>query len=197
MSFQLIAIGASVGGSKAITAILKELPHDLPVPVAIVLHRGKTIDSLTAFFQKNCALTVLEVQDKTMIQKGYVYLAPADYHLIADKNYFSLSLDEPIHFARPSIDVLYESAADSFGAHVIGVLLTGSSSDGAEGLLSIKRCGGYTIVEDPRTAESKIMPQSALDMGATCHVLPLDKIPGHLIKLCQYEEMFREDKKMK
>jgi two-component system chemotaxis response regulator CheB len=185
MAYQLLVIGASVGGSKAITTILKALPQDFPVPVAIVLHRAKNAGSLSDFFQKNCALSVLEVQDKTIIQKGYVYLAPADYHLIVDKNYFSLSLDEHIHFARPSIDVLFESAADSFGTKVIGVLLTGSSSDGAEGLLLIRQCGGYTIVEDPGTAESRIMPEAALELNAASQVLQLDKIPRHLIKLCQ------------
>ena len=185
MAYQLLVIGAYVGGSKAITKILKALPQDFPVPVAIVLHRAKNAGSLSDFFQKNCALSVLEVQDKTIIQKGYVYLAPADYHLIVDKNYFSLSLDEHIHFARPSIDVLFESAADSFGTKVIGVLLTGSSSDGAEGLLLIRQCGGYTIVEDPGTAESRIMPEAAIELNAASQVLQLDKIPRHLIKLCQ------------
>ncbi|MCL9682710.1 chemotaxis protein CheB [Legionella maioricensis] len=194
MSYQLLVIGASIGGSKAITAILKELPRDFPVPIAIVLHRAKNVDTLSGFFQKNCVLKVLEVEDKMMLQKGYVYLAPADYHLIVDKNYFSLSLDELVHFARPSIDVLFESAADSFRAKVIGLLLTGSSSDGAEGLLLIKQAGGYTIVEDPKTAESKIMPEAALELQAASQVLALDKIPRHLIKLCQYEEMFPQGK---
>ncbi|STY31264.1 fused chemotaxis regulator; protein-glutamat [Legionella wadsworthii] len=185
MSYQLLVIGASVGGSKAITAILKELPPDFPTPIAIVLHRAKKVESLSQFFQKNCVLTVVEVQDKMVFQPGYVYLAPADYHLIVDKLCFSLSLDEPIHFARPSIDVLFESAADSLRNRAIGILLTGSNSDGAEGLLLMKLCGGHTIVEDPRTAECKIMPESALKLGAATQILPLNKMPGYLIGLVQ------------
>lgn len=185
MSYQLIVIGASSGGSKAISTILNKLPREFPVPIAIVLHRAENSDALSNVLQRNCALKVLEVIDKTEIQKGYVYLAPANYHLIIDKTYFSLSVDEPVHFARPSIDILCESAADSFGAHVIGVLLTGSSSDGAEGLFLIKQCGGYTIVEDPKTATSKIMPEAALKLDAASQVLELEEIPQQLIMMCK------------
>jgi two-component system chemotaxis response regulator CheB len=192
MSNRLIVIGASVGGAKALCTILKAFPQHFPVPIAIVLHRGVSTASLSDYLQKHCALTVLEAQDKIRIQPGFVYVAPCNYHLIVDKDYFSLSLDKPVHFARPSIDVLYESAADSFGTQVIGVLLTGSGSDGAEGLLLIKQSGGYTIVEDPSTAENKTLPEAALKLGSASQVLPLDEIAKHLILLCQASAPLRD-----
>ena len=182
----MIVIGASKGGLKAIQALLRDLPASFPLPVAVVLHRHKeTEDLLPPLLQTGSALPVSEALDKEPIQAGRVYFAPADYHLLVERTHFSLSTDEPVHCARPSIDVLFESAADVFGAKVIGVILTGSGVDGAQGLAHIKRCGGQILVQDPNTAESSAMPLAALTAAPTAQVRPLDQIAAVLMELAQ------------
>lgn len=183
----MIVIGASLGGSKALQTVLRGLPDTFPLPVAIVLHRHKdTEDLLSPFLQQASALRVDEAMDKEPIQPGRVYVAPADYHLLAEpKGYFSLSTDEPVHCARPSIDVLFESAADAFGPRVIGVVLTGSSSDGARGAAQIVSHGGRIVVQDPATAESPVMPLAVLKSTGTPHVRQLDQMANLLIELAQ------------
>jgi two-component system chemotaxis response regulator CheB len=126
---------------------------------------------------------VVEVSDKESIQPGRIFLAPANYHLLVETNYFSLSTDEPVLYARPSIDVLFESAADVFGDKVIGVVLTGSNEDGARGALKIQQRGGRVIVQDPTDAESPAMPTAALTATQTHLVRPLVQISPMLIQL--------------
>jgi two-component system chemotaxis response regulator CheB len=138
---------------------------------------------LRAVLQRASALSVIEVEDKQPILGGGVYLAPADYHLLVECESFALSTDEPVLYARPSIDVLFESAADAYGAGVIGIILTGASADGARGLAAIKGQGGLAVVQDPASAECNIMPAAALGAVAADFVVPLLEIAPVLVKL--------------
>ena len=185
----MIVIGASRGGLNAVQTLLKGLPDTFPLPLAVVLHRHKeTDDLLQPSLQKYCALPVTEVTDKELIQPGHVYTAPADYHLLVEPPHFSLSVDEPVLYARPSIDVLFESAADAFGKAIIGVILTGASQDGAHGAAQIQKRGGTVIVQEPATAESPTMPFAALAATQTRFVLPLDQIAATLIQISRNQQ---------
>jgi len=191
--FKLIVIGTSFGGLHALQVLLKVLPKSFPVPVAIVQHRHKGSDEiLRASLQDYSHLIVKETQDKEEILPGYVYLAPANYHLlvegegIAPYPYFALSTDDPVTYARPSIDVLFDTAADVYGEKVIGVLLTGANHDGVRGLTRIKARGGKTLVEDPSTAFCPIMPEAAITAGVVDKILPLVNIADFLVKICQF-----------
>jgi two-component system chemotaxis response regulator CheB len=193
VGFHLIVIGTSWGGLRALEALLSSLPPGFTVPIAIVQHRHKdSDDTLVSFLKKHCVLPVAEAEDKMLIQPGYVYLAPANYHLLVEVEHdadqyhcFSLSIEAPILHARPSIDVLFESAARVYANQVIGVVLTGASHDGAQGLAKIKACGGVVIVQDPTTAESPTMPQAAIAATSIDYILSLADIPPCLVKLCQ------------
>jgi len=185
----MIVIGASRGGFMALKVLLGALPPSFPMPLAVVLHRQReSEDELALLLQQGCRLPVAEAVDKEPIQPGRVYIAPADYHLLVEPANFSLSTDEPIQFARPSIDVLFESAADVFGPGVIGVVLTGSSPDGAAGAARISRHGGQVVVQEPATAESPAMPLAAWKSTQTVHVRPLDQIAPLLMQLTEAKQ---------
>jgi len=189
MAFKIVVIGTSLGGLTALKVLLNGLSRDFSIPVAIVQHRYKDLDnrlesSLSCFLQQYLSLPIKDVEDKDEICSRHVYLAPADYHLLVEPGYFSLSTDEPVSYARPSIDVLFESAAEVYRERAIGVILTGANSDGAQGLKSIKASGGLAIVQDPVSAESSIMPQAAIDTALVDAVLPLAAIAPHLMNLC-------------
>src|SRR6478672_8969170 len=141
MRTELVAIGTSLGGLSALLEVVRQLPRDLPVPIVIVQHRGPTADTgLVTLLQQHTALAVVEAEDKTPLKPGTLFVAPADYHLLVeDRDSLALSTDAPVRSARPSIDVLFESAADAVGDGVVGVLLTGASADGAAGLARIKQ----------------------------------------------------------
>ncbi len=181
----MIVIGASLGGLRALSQILGKLPaKNFPLPIATVLHRSKDTDfSLVEVLGRESPLPVREVLDKEPILPGRVYLAPADYHLLVESNHFCLSVDAPVLFARPSIDVLFESAADAFGNSVIAIVLTGSSSDGARGAAYIKAKGGRLIVQDPVTADSDIMPRAALAAAECDYILSPDHMGPLLLEL--------------
>lgn len=150
MEFDIIVIGASLGGLHALEFILRGLPRNLPMAVAIAQHRHKSSDGkLVDFLQQQSLLPVFEAEDKQAIVPGQVYLAPADYHLLVEPGHFALSTEAPISYARPSIDVLFASAADASGKRVIGLILTGASHDGAQELAKIKANGALTIVQEP------------------------------------------------
>ena len=184
MPFELIVIGASLGGLTALGTLLGALPADFPLPIAVVQHRHKDSDgALRAVLQRATALAVHEAEDKQPIQPGKVSLAPADYHLLVEPGAYALSVDQPVGFARPAIDVLFESAADAYGAQLIGVVLTGASDDGAQGMVAVKAHGGLAIVQDPATAECAVMPAAALAAAAVDHVLPLAAIGPLLTRL--------------
>ena len=184
-SYGIVVIGASWGGLHAIGEIVRALPGDLAAPVAIVQHRSRESDHLLAeLLQDQTALTVREVDDKEPILPGYAYVAPPDYHMLVDGPYFSLTVDAPVRYSRPSIDVTFASAADSYGDRVIGVVLTGANEDGAAGLLRITERGGYPIVQDPETAEVRTMPTAATRAVPGADVLPLEGIAPRLVALC-------------
>jgi two-component system chemotaxis response regulator CheB len=181
MDFKLVVIGASLGGLKALATLLGQLPADFPLPVAIVQHRTReTGDTLRTVLQFETSLRLVEPDDKAEIAPGRVYLAPPNYHLLVEQGYFALSTDPPVEFSRPSVDVLFESAAYTCGPKLLGVILTGANRDGARGACSIKERGGYLIVQDPQTAECPIMPEAALPWADV--VLNLEEIAGALVK---------------
>jgi two-component system chemotaxis response regulator CheB len=182
----LVVMGASLGGLEALEHVLAKLPADLGVPIAIAQHRrADDTNRLAHLLSNHSALPVVEPEDKEPLLPNRVYLAPADYHLLIDDDWCALSTDERIWYARPAIDVLFESAAESYGARVASVLMTGSNQDGAEGTRVIKRHGGVAIVEDPLTALSPVAPRAALELTVVDHVVPLADIPRLLIELCQ------------
>lgn len=194
-SFKMVVVGTSMGGLHALQVLLPGLPKSFRVPVAIAQHRHKdSNESLSVFLQQYCALPLTEPEDKDEIAPGQVYLAPPDYHLLVEVGHFALSTEAPVRQARPSIDVLFESAADAYGENVIGVILTGASNDGSQGILNIKQRGGLAIVQEPTTAESPTMPKAAI--AALQHqridhapytsywILPLHDIAPFIVNLC-------------
>ena len=182
---ELIVIGASLGGMQALEAILCSLPENFETPIAIAQHRHKKSSSrLPEFYKRSCKVRTMDAEDKQWIQPSTVYFAPADYHLLVEKGEFSLSVDEQVNYARPSIDVLFESAADAYGKALIGVILTGANDDGASGVKRIKRQGGLVIAQDPKTAEAPTMPSAAIATGAVDQILPLERIGPFLVERC-------------
>lgn len=180
-----IVIGASYGGMEAIKNLLAGLPAGFEVPVAIVLHIGNNnIESYISMLKNKTVFTVKEADEKEKPQPGHVYFAPPNYHLQFEPDgSFSLSTDEKVNFSRPAIDVLFETAAWAFKKHLAGILLTGSNSDGAQGLKTIKQYGGITIVENPETAFAKTMPTAAIRLQEPSFVLDLEMIPVKLLEL--------------
>jgi two-component system, chemotaxis family, protein-glutamate methylesterase/glutaminase len=180
----MIVVGGSLGGCAALREILLRLPPNFPRPIAVVLHRHRTSeDLLVPVVQRGCALPVAEAEDKDPIQGGRVYLAPSDYHLLVDQDSFALSTDELVNFARPSIDVLFESAAEWRGRTLVAVVLTGSGSDGARGARRVEEAGGTVFVQDPMAAEAAWMPNAALAATRNARVLSLTEMADALVKL--------------
>jgi two-component system chemotaxis response regulator CheB len=189
MAFELIVIGTSWGGLQAIEILLSGLPKDFPLAIAIAQHRQRNAgDLLCDLLQRHSVLPVLEVEDKVAIAPGYVYLAPADYHLLVEPGNFALSIEAPVLYSRPSIDLLFESAADAYTDRAIGVILTGANKDGSQGLATLKRRGGLAIVQEPSEAESSSMPTAAIAATQVDYILPLTKISSCLINLADRAE---------
>jgi len=185
LQFDLVVIGCSLGGLAATRTILTNISDDVKLPLVLIQHREQggqgTMDNvLCNMLRRFTRRKVEEVEDKTRLEDGCIYLAPADYHVLIEKEYLALSADDPIAFARPSIDVAFDSAARNHGRGVIAVVLTGSSSDGAEGAASIERRGGLVIVQDPATAENGILPLAALAKLKHPKVMLLDDIAPYL-----------------
>jgi two-component system, chemotaxis family, protein-glutamate methylesterase/glutaminase len=180
-----IVIGGSSGGLEALMTILSALPPSFVPPIVVVLHIPADRPSLLVdVLRGRSARPVEEVDDKQPIEKGVTYVAPADYHLLVEtRERFSLSVDAPVQFSRPSIDVLFESAADAFGPALVAVLLSGANDDGAVGLGRVKKRAGTTIVQSPETAQVATMPKAAIRLGHADHILPLDQIAPFLAKL--------------
>lgn len=185
MAYDLVVIGGSKGGMRALQVVLGTLPAGFPVPVAVALHREKgSGDELVTLVQKSTPLIVAEPEDKEPIVPGRVYLAPPDYHLLVDGSHFALSIDELVEYARPSIDVLFESAAEVYRERLIGVILTGGNQDGACGLAAISASGGPTVVQDPATAEAPSMPAAAIAAVPGAAILPPEAIGTFLAEWC-------------
>lgn len=168
-----VVVGASAGGVEILSALLSSLPARCPVAFFVVLHIPRERPSLLPeVFGQRCSLPVKEAEDKEPVQPGTVYFAPPDYHLLLDRGpALALSSDEPVHFSRPSIDVLFESAADIYGERLLGLILTGANQDGAAGLAAIGRAGGRTVVQDPDSAAVAYLPQAALREGPVDFIL--------------------------
>lgn len=184
LRYDLIVVGTSWGGLHATQVVLSGLPKTFPLPLVFVQHRASNSPvGLVEVLQNYCALPVSEAEDKEEIKSGQVYLAPVGYHLLIEPGNFALSTEAPVLYARPSIDVLFESAAEAYAKKVIGVILTGASQDGARGLAKIKEYGGLAIVEDPVSAEHRIMPEAALASAPVDRILPLTEIAAVLVSL--------------
>jgi two-component system chemotaxis response regulator CheB len=183
---KIVAIGASYGGLEAIKTILSGLPADFKIPVVIVLHIGNnTISSYLSLLNNKTNFTVKEAEEKELIQPGTVYFAPPNYHLQVEENFtLSFSIAEKVNYSRPSIDVLFETAAWAYKSELLGILLTGSNSDGASGIQIIKEYGGTTIVENPETAFAKTMPRAAIEKCSPDFILDLKNIPEKIAELC-------------
>jgi two-component system chemotaxis response regulator CheB len=183
-----VVIGGSAGAVEALCLILPSVPANIRVPLFIVLHLPRDRPSLlTEVFSPRCACPVREAQDKDPIEPRTVYVAPPDYHLLIEPGLLvdagpqvSLSVDEVVHFSRPSIDVLFESAADFYRERLLGIILTGANEDGAEGLAAIQRAGGITVVQRPEDAQASFMLRAALNRAPGSFVLSLAEIAGLL-----------------
>jgi two-component system chemotaxis response regulator CheB len=183
--FELIVIGCSWGGLAALERIISGLPADFRTPIAVAQHRAADSGSgaLQEMLARRSNHDVREAGDKDPIEAGRIYMAPADYHLIVEADGFALSTEGAVRHSRPSVDVLFDTAADVYAERLVGVVLTGANDDGAYGLMRVRRRGGLTIVQDPSTAERAEMPQAAIATGAAQRVLPLDEIAPLLASL--------------
>lgn len=185
--YDAVVIGVSAGGLHALKAILPKLPSDFPAAVIVCLHLGPQSDDFIArYLDEIAAIRVKEAEEKEPILPGVAYFAPPDYHLLVEEDRtFSLSCEARVCFARPSIDVLFETAADTYGARLIGLILTGANADGSKGLKQITESGGLAMVQDPKTAEARIMPQAAITLVEPELVFPLDAIAAELQRVVQ------------
>jgi two-component system chemotaxis response regulator CheB len=182
--YEAIVIGTSAGGLYALTALLQSLPAGFPVPIIVVQHRAKDQNHLLEeVLQSKTGIKIKQADEKEPIMAGYVYIAPPDYHLLieADRT-FSLTADEQVRYSRPSIDVLFESAAPVFGKGLIGIILTGANDDGTAGSRTIKKYGGITIAQDPAEAAYPFMPNAAIKGRGITHVWKLSEIQDFLMK---------------
>jgi two-component system chemotaxis response regulator CheB len=180
-----VVIGGSAGSVEALTTILPAFPASSPVPVVVCVHLPPQRASLLPeLFASRCPLPVRETEDKQPLVPG-IWFAPPDYHLLVERGRsFALSADDPVNFSRPSIDVLFESAADVFGASLVAVILTGASEDGARGAKAVRDAGGFVIVQDPRTAEASTMPEAAMRAARPQLVASVGDIAATLGRIC-------------
>lgn len=179
--YKAIVMGTSAGGLFVLFDLLKHLPVDYPLPIIIVQHRSKDQrDLLEEVLQNRCRIHIHQAEEKESIIAGNVYIAPPDYHLLIENDFtLSLSDDEPVKYSRPSIDVLFESAAFAYGPELVGIILTGANSDGAAGLAMIRNKGGLTIAQDPKEAAFPMMPESAIKKGVD-HIWTIEAISSFL-----------------
>lgn len=186
MKVEVIVIGASIGGLDAVGSVLRALPVGFRPAVIVVQHRRAGLESfLVEIMNRQTSLPVSEPDDKEEVRGGRVYLAPADYHLLVEDGHFALSVDAPISFARPSIDALFASVADAYGGAAVAAVLTGASSDGADGAAAVKEAGGRVLVQDPETAESKTLPCAVLARTAVDGVFSLDQLAAELVRISE------------
>ncbi len=184
--YKCVVIGTSAGGLNALSVILSAIPEDFPIPIAVVQHASpESRGFLPEFLNTRSPLSVKEADEKERLEGGNVYIAPPNYHLLIEENFtLSLTIDEKVNFARPSIDVLFETAAEAYRERLVGVLLTGANRDGAKGLKRITEMGGTAIVEDPATAEVPTMPAAGIREAKVDYVVPLEQIAAKLLELC-------------
>jgi two-component system chemotaxis response regulator CheB len=186
LRYELIVVGTSWGGLDAVSKLLDGLHEDVHQPIVVVQHRSPVskADTLAGLLQHHTRRVVDDPDDKTPLEPDHVYVGPPDYHVLVEGAHLALSTEAPVQFARPSIDVLFESAADAYGPRTVGVVLTGANADGAAGLARIKQRGGVAIVQDPATSARRAMPDAAIEATHADAVLPLEEIPAFLYGLC-------------
>ncbi|MEC4724820.1 chemotaxis protein CheB [Shewanella sp. D64] len=193
--YEAIVVGVSAGGLHALSQFLPCLPPHYPLAVIVVQHRHRDSDDFLVNHLNNLsAVEVKEAEPGELIQPGYAYIAPAGYHLLVERDKtLSLSIDLPVNYSIPSIDVLFQSAATCYKNHLIGLILTGANSDGSLGLQTIKQFGGYAIVQDPQTAEVDVMLKAAIDLVEVDNILSIVDL-GNFFAQCQFESQSVGDK---
>jgi two-component system, chemotaxis family, protein-glutamate methylesterase/glutaminase len=184
--YELIVVGASWGGLEAVGRLLADIRDDIRQPIVVAQHRHPSAPSagLSELLHLRIKRPVQDVEDKMPIEPTNVYIAPSDYHLLVEAGTFALSVDERVQYARPSIDVLFESASLAYGSSLIGIILTGANEDGAAGLAAVKERGGVAIVQEPAGATRRTMPDAAIAATVADAVLPLEEIGAFLFDLC-------------
>ena len=188
MTCRIVVVGSSWGGVTALGRLLAGLPADLAAPVVVAQHRRDAPSMLARLLERQTAGPSAKRPTRTSSTPGTVYLAPAGYHLLVERpGHLALSTEGPVRFARPSIDVLFESAATAYRSGAVGVVLTGTNDDGAAGLAAIVARGGHAVVQDPASAERAAMPLAALATGIAATVLPLDEIGPYIGSRCGAE----------
>lgn len=184
MKYKAIVIGTSAGGVEALKIVLKDLEPTIELPIIIVIHIKERTDGFSKIYETLNELTIKEAEDKEDVKNGVIYFAPSNYHLSIEDDYtFSLSVEEKVNYSRPSIDVLFKSAAEVYTDNLLGIILTGANSDGALGLEKINKLGGKCLVQDPEEAYFDIMPLSALKYVSTCKLMNLDSINRYIKKI--------------
>ena len=185
LNYEAVVIGVSAGGLFALSTTLGEFPADFPLPVIVVQHRSKDESSvLENVLQSKCKMKIKQADEKEKIRGAVVYIAPAGYHLLIEKNRsFSLNCDPPVNYSRPSIDVLFQTAAEVYNDKLIGVILTGANKDGAAGIQTIKARGGLTIAQSPASASFPTMPQAAIDTGSVKYIFELEEVKNFLLDI--------------
>jgi len=184
--FDVVVVGVSAGGVDLLLELLPALRAGFPVPIVICLHSAPgTTAELAQMLDQRCAVRVAEAADKQVLEPGWVYLAPGGYHLLLEREgLVSLSVDEPVRFSRPSVDVLFDSAAHVYRQRVLAVVLSGANDDGARGVARVKAAGGTVIVQDPASAQVAGMPQAALAAVTPDHCVVPAQLPSLLLRLC-------------
>ena len=184
--FDIIVIGTSWGGLDAVSRLLDGLHADVHQPIVVAQHRSRDSEDgmLMRLLQHHTRRVVSDPNDKTPLERDHVYLGPPDYHVLVEEGHLALSTDAPVQYARPSIDVLFGSAADAYGRRAVGIVLTGANEDGAQGLAAIKNHGGVAIVQDPESSVRRAMPDAAIAATIADAVLPLEEIPHFVYGLC-------------
>ena len=184
VGYDLVVVGTSWGGLAALRTLVAGLPESFQMAVTLVQHRHKDSDHLLrTLLQERSALTVCDVEDKMPLEHGHIYVAPPDYHTLVEPGHFSLSTDAPVRYSRPSIDVTFSSAADSYAHRTVGIVLTGANADGSDGLRRISDRGGLALVQDPATAESPTMPAAARAAVPRARVMTLEAMANFLAAL--------------
>ena len=190
--YEIIVVGASWGGLAAVRTILGALPPDFSIPTVVVQHRHRDSESLLGrFIARHTHLQVCDIEDKTPVEPGRLYIAPPDYHTLVEQGFLSLSTEAPVRYSRPSIDVMLMSAAAAYGHRTVGVILTGANADGANGLRRVADVGGLTIVQDPATAEQAAMPEAAIAAVPQARVFALPRIGEYLATLPSFSGAHR------
>lgn len=184
-TYRAIVVGTSAGGLHALTFLLNQLPPDFPIPIVVVQHRSKDQrDLFEEVLQSKCKIKIKQAEEKEKIMGGYVYTAPPDYHLLVETDMtFSLSSDELVLYSRPSINVLFESAAIVYRDSLAGIILTGANNDGASGISMIKKYGGLTIAQSPAEAQFPVMPDASIKTKNIQHIWTLAEIKKFLLRI--------------